>query len=236
MSRWFSVSIQGEARVSADEDPTDLLNSVLTSLEETEEDLEFDVEPDPATYDLRDGSTLWVYTLTARYSESFLSIEDAQAAAIELATKLELVVAEAASPIQTLKIVFLMQTVDSEDWDDPDAGKPPAMTANWEVDENGDLTSVRLEVGAALTAKVGNAAKQSDLEDRDFVYVAQVINELGGLDWWDLIRGAENAGDGLQAAIACADSEHAPRRSRSRISITGPIQIPTNRVAEAPFE
>ena len=234
MSHWFSVAIQGEARVSADEDPIEVLNPVLTSLEETEEDLEFDVEPVPTVHHLSDGSTLWVYPLTARYSESFSSIEDAEAAAIEVAKKLELVEVEATLGFHSLKIVFLMQTVEPEDWDDPEAGQPPAMIATGEVDQNGALVAVRLEVG-------GDAAKRSQpgqctLGISDCVYMSQVIDEFGDLDWWDLIMNVENPEDALEAAVAIADIEHAPRRSQSRIVIIGPIGIPTAVAAEAPFE
>jgi hypothetical protein len=121
MARWFTVLVNGELRIAGEGDPEQIFDCDMFKDSEFIEDVELDVDPGPnAARKLGDGSTLSVYSITMRYAGRFSSAQGAEAAAMLAAEQMELLPLPLPLGVTSAKMVFLVHTTDSEDWDGPD--------------------------------------------------------------------------------------------------------------------
>ena len=120
MRGWYSVLIDGELRINADQDPRDFVECALRQLEEQVEDVEFDVQDAVAVTDADADGSAWLFHLSMRFAERFAHSSYAEAAARAAAEQMEAIPLDLVAGVHRAKIVFQLHSADSEDWDDAD--------------------------------------------------------------------------------------------------------------------
>lgn len=130
MASWFTVAVDGEARVVAQKDPGKFWGACLAHLSEGPSEVEFEIDPGSSgPYESQDGSTFWLIPLTIKFSGTFDSSEDAKRAAVRAAVFIEAAPLSAEFGTTSAQLSLYLATVDAEDWDDPDVATSTLVDA-----------------------------------------------------------------------------------------------------------
>jgi hypothetical protein len=121
MKHWFTVLLDGEARVIAEADPGEFVADVLSEFGDEDSDVEFEFEPESnVCVEREDGPDLWVVPFTMRFMERFWTQGYAESAAAEKAIEVESTAFRSGDKMAFDKITFRLSEPDTEDWDDPE--------------------------------------------------------------------------------------------------------------------